>query len=128
METRGDRCMCIRRSTYQEGQLWYDGCNNVCQCGNSNKYIYSYRQIFAMHATIPQGCVLVPDPKDPSYCWIPSCLISPKQTIGIVVAPEPTGTATGVRSEPSVGTGTASNKAAVLNLNNTDFHGSVCNF
>ncbi|XP_053380057.1 uncharacterized protein LOC128548711 [Mercenaria mercenaria] len=34
-------------------------------------------------------------PPRASCCWVPSCLIPLKQTIGIVVAPEPTGTIAG---------------------------------
>ncbi|XP_053376973.1 uncharacterized protein LOC123528762 [Mercenaria mercenaria] len=107
--------VCVYKgSTYQEGQLWYDGCNSVCRCDDSSKNIYTCNQRCAMYATIPQGCVMVPDPKDPSCCQVPSCPIPPKPTIGIVTAPQPTGTITGVRPTSSVGTGTASNKAGCM--------------
>ncbi|WAR11992.1 SAS-like protein [Mya arenaria] len=61
----------------------------------------------AKYSSIQPGCTLVPDPKDPTCCEIPSCPIvpqGPSPTPGIItLAPQPPGVITGGNPTPLPG-------------------------
>ncbi|XP_052816208.1 uncharacterized protein LOC128242861 isoform X2 [Mya arenaria] len=100
--------VCVYKgSTYQQGQQWYDACDLVCTCDDASNNFYNCKQRCAKYSSIQPGCTLVPDPKDPTCCEIPSCPIvpqGPSPTPGIItLAPQPPGVITGGNPTPLPG-------------------------
>ncbi|KAK3581064.1 hypothetical protein CHS0354_033850 [Potamilus streckersoni] len=58
---------------YQQGQLWYDGCNAICRCENASSNFYRCQQRCGDYPNLPTACYLIPDPKDPTCCERPEC-------------------------------------------------------
>ncbi|XP_076111939.1 uncharacterized protein LOC143080127 isoform X2 [Mytilus galloprovincialis] len=91
--------ICVYKGVpYTQGQQWYDGCDKVCICENGMTGYIRCRQRCTTYDTIAAGCTMVPDPKDPVCCQIPSC-IPQVQTVGPSGSPiyftGPTGKVTG---------------------------------
>ncbi|XP_067652673.1 mucin-2-like [Haliotis asinina] len=86
---------------YKQGQMWYDGCDDKCRCEDAKNNFYRCQQRCAAFASVPVSCTLVPDPKDPMCCEVPSCPL-PTPAPGVYPTPGfltvtagPTGVITG---------------------------------
>jgi hypothetical protein len=100
--TQPPQNLCVYKgSMYQQGQQWYDGCDFLCRCEDADNNNYRCQQRCAAY-TKQTGCTLVPDPKDPTCCEIPSCPITPPSTPGYV-SPNPGGVISGYGPTPSPG-------------------------
>ncbi|XP_052233684.1 uncharacterized protein LOC127846468 isoform X4 [Dreissena polymorpha] len=62
---------------YVAGQSWYMGCDQKCVCEDGMTGFYRCFDRCAKYASVPSGCQLVPDPKDPTCCQVPQCIPVP---------------------------------------------------
>ncbi|XP_060567789.1 mucin-2-like isoform X2 [Ruditapes philippinarum] len=62
---------------YVAGQSWYNGCDQKCVCEDGKTHFYRCYDRCAKFPTIPTGCKMVPDPKDPTCCEVPQCIPIP---------------------------------------------------
>ena len=85
--------------------------------------LYSSYCRCAAYTSIQPGCTLVPDPKDPTCCEIPSCPIVPplNPTPGVMtVKPMPGGVVTGTglvpTPQPQPGVSPVPGKGKIINI------------
>ncbi|KAJ8302722.1 LOW QUALITY PROTEIN: hypothetical protein KUTeg_019118 [Tegillarca granosa] len=90
---------------YQQGQMWFDGCNSKCVCENGITGFYRCQERCRKYISLPSTCTLVPDPNDPSCCKVPSCsFVTPSipPTPGFISQPTPpSGIITGYGKVPT---------------------------
>ncbi|XP_041376878.1 uncharacterized protein LOC121389349 [Gigantopelta aegis] len=69
---------CVYKNAYyREQQIWYDGCNAVCRCESGDTGSYRCQERCSTFKNVAPGCTLMPDPKDPACCKVPSCPVKP---------------------------------------------------
>ncbi|XP_071091876.1 uncharacterized protein [Haliotis cracherodii] len=69
--------MCVYKNQYyHEQQTWYDGCTKTCRCESGDTGDVRCQDRCAKYSMAP-NCMLMPDPKDPSCCEVPSCPLVP---------------------------------------------------
>ncbi|KAK7115067.1 hypothetical protein V1264_001009 [Littorina saxatilis] len=66
-----------KNAVYMQGQQWYDGCDKACVCEDGTTGYYRCSDRCKTYDTVPAGCTLVVDPKDPTCCKVPQCAPTP---------------------------------------------------
>ncbi|KAL8616408.1 hypothetical protein ACOMHN_032262 [Nucella lapillus] len=96
-ETYGDVCV-YKGASYTESQQWYDGCDLVCVCEDSQTGFYRCSERCPTYSNVGADCKFVPDVRDPTCCMIPDCtspeLVNVTGNVGVITGNRRTPTPT----------------------------------
>ncbi|XP_035824757.1 uncharacterized protein LOC101847325 [Aplysia californica] len=76
--------------SYDQNQVWYDGCDFKCTCEEPSTNKYRCETRCPDFPNVAPNCKFVADTKDPSCCTVPECP-TPSPLPGVSPDPTPTG-------------------------------------